>query len=157
MLASWLNTANIPYDYSIIKNENAINLAFSNNNGIYQKLYINNKLYGYFAAINIDDSYVFTYFQPLIKNISTKNIKLFLKHFCLTKIKRIKNNLSNLSNTSFFDYFSEKILKNNKNNYINKCILDQALEFDNRLQRYYKNKVVLTYIKNLNEKEIKND
>ena len=79
MLASWLNISNTPFDYSIIKNENAINLAFSNNNGIYQKLYIDNKLYGYFAAINIDDSYVFTYFQPLIKNISTKNIIIQIK------------------------------------------------------------------------------
>ena len=100
MLASWLNTSNTPFDYSIIKNENAINLAFSNNNGMYQKLYINDKLYGYFAAININESYVFTYFQPLIKNVSIKNIKLFLKHFCLTKIKRIKNNLSNLSKSN---------------------------------------------------------
>ena len=157
MLASWLNTSNTPFDYSIIKNENDINLSFLNNNGIYQKLYIDNKLYGYFVAININNSYVFTYFQPLIKNVSIKNTKLFLKHFCLTKTKRIKNNFVYLSNTSFFDYFNEKVLNNNKNDYINKCILDQALWFDNRLQRDYKNKVVLTYIKNLNEKEIKND
>lgn len=164
---------NNEFDFNVLKEKENIESNFLNNKGIIQKLVINNNIIGYFVAIKINcnnliekygninntNNFVFTYFQPSKNKISKQLIRAYSKRYAYIKGQRILNkiysnnmNINNLKNNTFktffekyFNNFEKDILKYVNCDYIINNVVNQSEEFDERLKRYYKNEVVLTF------------
>jgi hypothetical protein len=174
MQTSWLNdfledfNYSSPVEYSIVKDKDLINNIFINNKGIFQKVVIDNKVIGYLYAviINVEDlnekygnldnnnEYVFTGYFPINIHIKNSIFKLLCKRFAYTKGKRVLSNifkhkninvLNDMKNVNIFEYFKKYFLYNIEKDYINNNVLNVSNTFIDRLKRYYKNKVILTY------------
>jgi len=175
MQTSWLNdfledfNYSKPIEYSIIKDKNLIDNTFNTNKGIIQKVVIDNKVIGYLFAVNINvedlifkhgnleniKDYVFTGYFPINPKFNNNNIfKLLCKRYAYTKGKRFLNDifisknftkLNDSKNNNIFNYFKSYFLNNIEKDYINNNVLNISEKFVDRLTRYYKDKVILTY------------
>lgn len=174
MQTSWLNdfledfNYSSPIKYSIIKDAELINNTFDKNKGILQKVVIDNKVIGYLYAviINVEDlnkkfgnleninEYVFASYFPINNKAKNNIFKLLCKRFAYTKGKRILTNiiknkninkLNDMKNDNIFNYFTKYFLNNIEIDYINNNVLKISECFVDRLTRYYKNKVIITY------------
>lgn len=174
MQTSWLNdfledfNYLKPIEYSIIKDKDLINNTFNTNKGIIQKVVVDNKVIGYLFAVNINvkdlslkygnieniNDYIFSGYFPINYKSNINIFKLLCKRYAYTKGKRFLqdifisknlNALNNAKNNNIFTYFKDYFLNNIEKDYFNNNVLNISEQFVDRLKRYYKDKVILTY------------
>jgi hypothetical protein len=93
-------------------------------------------------------------YSPINPKFNNNIFKLLCKRYAYTKGKRFLNDifisknftkLNDSKNNNIFNYFKSYFLNNIEKDYINNNVLNISEKFVDRLKRYYKDKVILTY------------